>query len=179
METANKDSLLTSSQTIGPFPHEAWRWAVTAVAAELPASATLRIEGRLLDGQGQPVNDGWIEAFTPAAVGAERGATALPGFRRVPTDEQGGFVLQLTPAAAPGEPVAYITVFARGLLRHQFSAVFLADDPGLAASALLAQVEAGRRASLLAQVLTPGLAYRWDIRLQGTPSEETVFFDYA
>lgn len=177
-QQAPLDSRPTSSQTIGPFPHEAWQWAVAATA-EAPPSATLRLEGRLLDGQGQPINDGWIEAFSPAAVAAEQGASALPGFRRTPTDEQGRFVLQLTPGAAPGEPLAYITVFARGLLRHQFSAVFPADAPGLAGSGLLAQVPAERRASLLAQVLTPGQAYRWDIRLQGAPDEETVFFDYA
>jgi protocatechuate 3,4-dioxygenase alpha subunit len=41
--------------------------------------------------------------------------------------------------------VAYVTVFARGLVKHQFTAVFLEDDPALAQSALLEQVPADRR----------------------------------
>lgn len=164
------DCLLTSSQTIGPFPHEAWHWAVEASAQ--PGGAAVVITGRLLDGAGEPVSDGWIEAWAPGV--SEAGP--LPGFRRVPTDEQGEFVLRLSPVTDHGEPAAHITVFARGLLKHQFSAVFLADAPGLADSALLAQVPQARRASLLA---LPDLAtgyYRWDIRLQG--EGETVFFDY-
>ncbi|QPF73028.1 protocatechuate 3,4-dioxygenase [Roseateles sp. DAIF2] len=169
---------LTSSQTIGPFPHEAWAWAAMA---ERPASATLCIRGRLLDGQGQAINDGWIEAWSPAVLEREQGA-AMPGFRRVATDEAGAFMLWLTPTGRPGEPAAHITVFARGLLKHQHCALFLADDPGLAGSALLAQVPESRRHSLIAQVLTPGEGgpgYRWDIRLQGDAGSETVFFDYV
>jgi protocatechuate 3,4-dioxygenase beta subunit len=46
--------------------------------------------------------------------------------------------------------VAYITVFARGLVKHQFTAVFLSDDAGLSQSAILEQVPAARRATLLA-----------------------------
>ena len=167
---SDHDCLLTSSQTIGPFPHEAWHWAVEASAQ--PGAAAVVIAGRLLDGAGEPVNDGWIEAWNPGA--AEAGP--LPGFRRVPTGEQGEFVLWLSPAVDRGEPAAHITVFARGLLKHQFSAVFLADAPGLGDSALLAQVPEARRASLLALPdAVPG-HYRWDIHLQG--EGETVFFDY-
>jgi protocatechuate 3,4-dioxygenase beta subunit len=49
------------------------------------------------------------------------------------------------PQAPAGKPVAYVTVFARGLVKHQFTAVFLEDDPALAQSALLEQVPADRR----------------------------------
>ncbi|WP_349742345.1 protocatechuate 3,4-dioxygenase [Roseateles cavernae] len=168
------DCLLTSSQTIGPFPHEAWHWAVEASAqpGAVAGAVAVVIAGRLLDGAGEPVNDGWIEAWTPGV--AEAGP--LPGFRRVPTGEQGEFVLRLSPAVGHGEPAAHITVFARGLLKHQFSAVFLADAAGLADSGLLAQVPEARRASLLALPDAAPGHYRWDIRLQG--DGETVFFDY-
>ncbi|MCX2860994.1 protocatechuate 3,4-dioxygenase [Paucibacter sp. PLA-PC-4] len=167
---SDNDCMLTSSQTIGPFPHEAWRWAVEASTP--PGAAAVVIAGRLLDGAGEPVNDGWIEAWTPGAVEAG----PLPGFRRVPTGEQGEFVLRLSRAVGCGEPAAHITVFARGLLKHQFSAVFLVDTPGLAGSALLTQVPEARRASLLALPDESPGHYRWDIRLQG--EGETVFFDY-
>jgi protocatechuate 3,4-dioxygenase, alpha subunit len=159
--------MITTTQTIGPFPHEAWRWAV-----EASAGGPLRIDGRLLDGAGQPIDDGWVEAFVPGA-----------GLRRCATGALGEFSLALPagPAAAEpadptaaAEPAAWITVFARGLLKHQFSAVFLADAPGLAAAPLLAQLPAERRATLLAQ--RDGDGYRWDIHLQG--EHETVFLDF-
>ena len=168
--------MITTTQTIGPFPHEAWRWAV-----EASAGGPLRIDGRLLDGAGQPIDDGWVEAFVPGA-----------GLRRCASGAQGEFSLALPAGAAPGdparpraageparpaaaaEPAAWITVFARGLLKHQFSAVFLADAPGLDAAPLLAQLPAERRATLIAR--RDGDGYRWDIHLQG--EHETVFLDF-
>jgi protocatechuate 3,4-dioxygenase alpha subunit len=71
--------------------------------------------------------------------------------------------------------VTNITVFARGLVKHQFCAVFLADDTGLADSAILNQVPAERRATLIARKLAER-EYRWDIWMQ--TDKETVFFDY-
>lgn len=164
---------LTPSQTVGPFPHEAWQWAVAATVAN--SNAVLTIEGHLLDGDGQPVNDGWVEAWSPGSDAA--GPAAMPGFRRLPTDEQGIFTLPLAARPAPGQPAAYITVFARGLVLHQCTAVFLPDDPALAGSPLLEQVPAERRAGLIAEPTGPG-RYRWNIRLQGDAAVETVFFDY-
>jgi protocatechuate 3,4-dioxygenase alpha subunit len=70
----------------------------------------------------------------------------------------------------------YVTVFARGLVLHQFTAVFLEDDAGLAQSAILNQVPEARRATLLARRTGEG-QYHWDIRMQG--EAETVFFDYT
>lgn len=164
---------LTPSQTIGPFPHEAWQWAVTASAPSgLPA---LCIEGRLLDGDGAPVNDGWVEAWMPGEGSPSDG---MPSFRRLATDDQGMFSLALAKRPHAGEPAAYVAVFARGLGLHQQTAVFLADDAGLAEAPLLAQVQTDRRASLLAVPAGEG-RYRWDIRLQGDPVTETVFFDYC
>lgn len=163
----------TASQTIGPFAHEAWDWAVRASA--LPGTPALTIEGCLLDGAGVPVDDGWIEARVPESAVA---AGAMPGFRRLPTDAAGRFSLALAARPAAGAPAAYITVFARGMLLHQHTAVFLADDPGLADSPLLGQVPPARRASLLAEPAGPQ-CYRWTLRLQGSAADETVFFDYA
>lgn len=150
----------TPSQTIGPFPHEGWRWAFDG------GDGALLLQGHVLDGDEQPVPDAVVEAWPNGA--------ARTRFLRVPTDERGGFRLALGAPAAPGEPLAQIVVFARGLLRHQFTAVFAGDDVDLAASPLLAQVPAERRATLVAQREADG-RYRWDIRLQG--ARETVFFD--
>ncbi len=170
-------SKITTSQTIGPFPHAAWQWAADLTAADrLQTTApTLTISGVVYDGDGVPITDAQVEAWQPSAAEAEQ-AQALPGFRRVPSGEQGEFSLRLSAVArAPGEPVAYITVFARGLVKHQFSAIFLEDAPDLAQSAILEQVPACRRATLVASRVAPG-QYRWDIHLQG--AHETAFFDF-
>ena len=174
---------ISPSQTIGPFSHEGWRWAVGATdacAAALAGAATLTLRGTVRDGAGNVIDDAMIECWSPASAPAE-GALALPGFRRTPTDLEGRYQFTLSrppsgDAHNAGEPAAYITVFARGLVLHQFSAVFLDDAPGLARSELLAQVPAARRATLVARK-TGADAYEWDIHMQG--EHETVFFDYA
>jgi protocatechuate 3,4-dioxygenase alpha subunit len=165
---------ITPSQTIGPFSHEAWQWATSASSVAAPAGPAITVAGVIRDGAGAPIDDAMIEFCLPGQEAAEQG-NALPGFRRMPSDAEGGFSARL-PAPAPGQPAAYVTVFARGLLVHAFSAVFLADDPELAQSAILEQVPAERRPTLLATPAGPG-HYRWDIHMQG--EHETVFFDYA
>lgn len=168
-------SNLTTSQTIGPFPHEAWKWAVDATASTDNATAAIRIHGVIIDGDNTPINDGWAEAWLPDSMAAES-AQALPGYRRMSTDEAGSFAFTISASQIrTGKPVAYITVFARGLLKHQFTAIFLEDDPALAQSALLEQVPAARRNTLIARKQDDG-SYRWDIHMQG--DNETVFFDY-
>lgn len=170
-------SKITTSQTIGPFPHEAWHWGVDATAAVSSTASTVTISGILFDGDDTPINDGWIEAWLPTANTVEA-SHALPGFRRVPTNDQGGFSVNvsLPQTSVAGEPVMYVTVFARGLIKHQFTAVFLDDDQGLAQSAILAQVPTERRDTLIARKQADG-SYQWDIRMQG--ATETVFFDYV
>lgn len=150
----------TPSQTIGPFPHEGWRWAFDG------GEGPLVLDGRVLDGDGQPVGDAVVEAW-PSGAARDR-------FLRMPTDEQGRFRLAFASRPAPGQPLAHLVVFARGLLRHQFTAIFLADDAGLDTPPLLTQVPVARRATLLAQADGDG-RYRWDLHLQGP--QETVFFD--
>jgi protocatechuate 3,4-dioxygenase alpha subunit len=162
---------LSPSQTIGPFSHEAWHWAC---AASDSAAGAITINGILRDGDGTPINDGMIEAWSPAAAAAEEGGV-LPGFRRVASDDAGAFCLRLARPGA-GEPAALVTVFARGLVLHQFTAVFLMDDDALADSNILRQVPADRCTTLIARK-TGATSYAWDINMQG--ALETVFFDYA
>ncbi|MDB5749522.1 MAG: protocatechuate 3,4-dioxygenase [Massilia sp.] len=172
-------SKITTSQTIGPFSHEAWQWAVDAGLPDTvkATGATILVSGIIYDGDGNPINDAQIEAWTPQAAPAEPGQM-IPGFRRVPSGEQGEFSMRVSLPAQPaqGEPVMYVTVFARGLVKHQFTAVFLEDDAALAQSGILNQVPEARRGTLLARKTDDG-QYRWDIRMQG--EHETVFFDYV
>lgn len=172
----SKNSNITTSQTIGPFPHEAWAWAVTLTEKVDSSAPQIVIKGAILDGDGIPINDAWAEAWMPDSAPAEN-AHALPGYRRVPTDDAGGFSFSISQAQAPaGKPAAYVTVFARGLLKHQFTAVFLEDDPGLPRSTILEQVPASRRDTLIARKQADG-SYLWNINMQG--ERETVFFDYV
>lgn len=171
---------LTPSQTIGPFSHEAWRWACAASeAAGNSGLSTIALSGIIRDGDGTPIDDAMIETWSPAAAAAEEQAgLPLAGFRRVASDAQGRFALRLPRPAADsaGQPAAYVTVFARGLVLHQFSVVFLEDGAGLDDAAILRQVPAERRATLIAR-RSGSDTYEWDIAMQG--AGETVFFDYA
>jgi protocatechuate 3,4-dioxygenase alpha subunit len=174
---SNHDTRITTSQTIGPFSHEGWQWAVDAcAAARLETGApTIVVHGILYDGDGKPIDDAQIEAWLPEAAAAES-TQEIPGFRRTPTGRAGEFSLRLSvPPRPAGEPAAYVTVFARGLTRHQFTAVFLEDDAALDQSAILAQVPPARRDTLVARKDGDG-TYRWDIWMQ--TDKETVFFDY-
>ncbi|MUI11238.1 protocatechuate 3,4-dioxygenase [Massilia dura] len=165
---------ITTSQTIGPFSHEAWQWSVDLTANVETTAPTVTVRGVIYDGDGTPVNDAQLEAWNPHALEAEA-QVAIPGFRRVPSGEAGGFEFRLSrPADAPADaPAAFVTIFARGLVKHQFTAVFLEDAP---LSPILAQVPEARRGTLLARRQPDG-SYRWDIRMQG--DGETVFFDYT
>jgi protocatechuate 3,4-dioxygenase alpha subunit len=169
-------SKITTSQTIGPFPHEAWRWAVDLSANVESGAAKIVVKGAIFDGDGVAINDAWIETWMPDSALVES-AQAIPGYRRVPSDDEGRFSLQISQpqAASAGKPAAYVTVFARGLVKHQFSAVFLEDDAGLAQSEILGQVPQQRRNTLIARKQSDG-SYLWNINMQG--AQETVFFDY-
>lgn len=170
-------SNITPSQTIGPFSHEAWRWAFDATAAVVSNAPTITISGIIRDGDGVAINDAVIEAWLPDAAGAET-ARAVPGFRRVPSDDNGAFkiTVSLPTPATSGKPVMFVTVFARGLVKHQFTAVFLGDDAGLAQSEILLQVPENRRNTLIARKQAER-QYQWDIWMQ--TEQETVFFDYV
>jgi protocatechuate 3,4-dioxygenase alpha subunit len=82
------------------------------------------------------------------------------------------------PATADAPYIA-VGVFARGLLHHLYTRIYL---PGTADDALLSALPAERRGTLRAHedgTVAAGRAYRFDIRMQGDESEETVFLAFA
>jgi len=88
-----------------------------------------------------------------------------PAFARCPTDDDGRWRV-----VVPAVPYVAVHVFARGLLRHLSTRIYLErpdDDP------VWDGVPAERRDTLLAQLGDDG--YQFDIRIQG--ERETVFFD--
>ena len=149
---------LTPSQTIGPFFHDALRWAV----AEVPAG--VRVAGRVLDRDGKGINDALLEIWQPQW-------SAAP-LQRVYTDDNGAFAFAMPPPSGAAS-CANVTVFARGLLRELFTRVYLHPTDDASGLPLPEGVPTERRATLLARRHADG-SCRWDVRLQGPG--ETVFF---
>jgi protocatechuate 3,4-dioxygenase alpha subunit len=160
---------LTPSQTVGPFfgvglPFEKGEQIVP------PGSAgVIRIEGQVLDGNGEPVPDALLEIWQPGT-----------GFGRARTDPEGAFsFMTIKPGATPAPdgraqaPHLNVTVFARGLLRHLITRVYFPDEmEANTADPVLNLVEPARRETLIAK--SCGGVLHFDIRLQG--ERETVFF---
>jgi protocatechuate 3,4-dioxygenase alpha subunit len=152
----------TPSQTVGPFFGFALPFDDGASAAPHESDDALRFEGQVLDGIGEPVSDALVEA----SEGEQ--------FARCRTDSEGAFHFNLRrPVKGEGTPFFNITVFARGLLRHLHTRMYLPDDDGATrVDRVLQQVDESRRQTLVAR--QEGEILRFDIRLQG--DGETVFF---
>jgi protocatechuate 3,4-dioxygenase, alpha subunit len=192
---------VTPSQTVGPFfkygltPNGAYEWN-DAFTNNLVTSDTsgdrIRVEGRVFDGDGQPVPDAMLEIWQADAQGRfsdPQDKRALPnssfkGFGRCGTDPNGGFVFDtIKPGTVPdpdGKPQAphlLLAIFARGMLLQLYTRIYLGGEAANAADPVLTLVPADRRNTLIA-AREPGAGnavYRLDIHLQG--DNETVFFD--
>jgi protocatechuate 3,4-dioxygenase alpha subunit len=139
----------TPSQTVGPY----FAIALGRRGEHVLAPDGIELVGRLLDGRGDAVPDGLVEVWDAAGTRWGRCGT-----------ETGKFSF-LVPREAE---CLDVLVFARGLLRHQRTRIYLAavDDPVLAA--LLPE----ERSTLVAT--REGERLRHDIHLQG--ERQTVFF---
>jgi protocatechuate 3,4-dioxygenase alpha subunit len=90
----------TPSQTVGPF------FTIGLCRerqSEVVRGGSVRVVGRVLDGDGEPVNDALIELWQPE------------GWGRCGTDADGRFEFV---TERPAGDYADVIVFARGLLRH-------------------------------------------------------------
>lgn len=150
----------TPSQTVGPY------YSIGLARPEHePAPAGVRLRGRLLDGEEQPV-DGVVEVWDASSGRWDRSGT----------DADGGFAFTIAkpePAGADA-PRLDVYVFARGLLRHQLTRIYFPDEvEANAADEVLAALPEDGRATLVA--LPDEDCLHFDIRLQG--DRQTVFFD--
>jgi protocatechuate 3,4-dioxygenase alpha subunit len=173
---------LTPSQTVGPFFGVGLPFEKGEQIAAPGSAGAIRLEGQVLDGNGEPVPDALLEIWQPDDRGryyrvADGDAT---GFGRCRTDSEGAFSFT---TVKPGEtrapdgreqaPHLNVTVFARGLLRHLVTRMYFPDETDANASdPVLNLVEPARRETLIAK--NCGGALHFDIRLQG--DRETVFF---
>jgi protocatechuate 3,4-dioxygenase, alpha subunit len=182
----------TPSQTVGPFFGIGLPWAKGPHAVRPGTPGAIRVCGKVSDGEGAPVRDHLLETWQAdpqsrfADLHGWGGPSAVDGFRGFARcggeAEDGTYELwTLRPgrvALADGRlqaPHIDVSVFARGLLHHLVTRMYFADEPEAnAEDPVLAAVPAERRATLLAVPDDGG--YRFDIRLQGPPELETVFF---
>ncbi|HET9149606.1 MAG TPA: protocatechuate 3,4-dioxygenase subunit alpha [Alphaproteobacteria bacterium] len=189
------------SQTVGPFfayglvpePYGRKGIASNVLAANGVEGEHIRIEGRVLDGKGEPVNDALIEIWQANAHGRYRHARdardgvpldpGFTGFGRAMTDDKGVFRFEtVKPGRVPGGGNAWqaphigVTVLARGMPNHAYSRIYFSDEEKAnAEDPVLALVPPARRGTLIARREAGAAVYRFDIRLQG--EDETVFFD--
>ncbi|MEU9332621.1 protocatechuate 3,4-dioxygenase subunit alpha [Streptomyces sp. NPDC048290] len=197
IDTGRPDQVLpTPSHTIGPFYGYALPFTGGPEIAPLGHPATVTVHGYVTDGEGQPLPDALVEIWGPdpdgtmprtdgsirrdAASGgyAGRNGVEFTGWGRVATDTDGHWYVRTLRPGARGSSAPYLSVcvFARGLLVHLFTRIYLpGDDSALAADPLLAALPATRRRTLIARP-EPSGAYRFDIRLQG--EGETVFLEF-
>jgi protocatechuate 3,4-dioxygenase, alpha subunit len=153
----------TPSQTVGPFFGFALPFESGPDAVESSTLESVRIEGQVLDGAGEPVGDALVEVWTDSQ------------FARSPTDIEGAYHVTVARPGAHGRgaPHLDVVVFARGLLRHLLTRVYFPDEAQAnAADPVLNAVDSDRRSTLVARA--EGDVLRFDIRLQG--EDETVFF---
>jgi len=180
----------TASQTIGPYLRIGLTpMFVTEIAGPDVPGERITLRGRVLDGDGRPVNDALIEVWQANAEGRyahpddtqEKPLTpGFQGFGRSPTDDDGAFrFTTIKPGSASGSdgqmqaPHLAVVVFMRGLLRQLVTRVYFPGDPANATDPVLQLVPVERRATLIARPAADG-TLEWDIHLQG--ADETVFF---
>ena len=187
---------LTSSQTVGPFfaPALLREDAIRNVLTQPEtAGERIRIEGRVLDGDGEPVPDAMVEIWQANAYGrynhsADQGPAQLDatflGFGRSGTAENGSYWFEtIKPGRVPfyheqfQAPHICVTVFARGLLNHLVTRLYFEDEQTNAEDPILQCVPDERRSTLLArrETLEGIIVYRFDIVMQG--AGETAFFN--
>ncbi|WP_214411346.1 protocatechuate 3,4-dioxygenase subunit alpha [Sphaerisporangium fuscum] len=184
----------TPSQTVGPFYGYALPFAGGGDLAPAGHPGAVTIRGRVYDGAGAPIPDALLEFWQPAPDGSRTGAPGslrrdpvtgavagrtgldFTGFARVPTDADGHYALRTLPPG--GAPYISVCVFARGLLHHLYTRVYLPEPTDPETEPLLASLPPERRATLLAVPEREGV-YRFDIRLQHDGvHEETVFLAF-
>jgi protocatechuate 3,4-dioxygenase alpha subunit len=182
---------LTPAQTSGPYLSLGLAGSpVTSALVADDDPRAIRIRGRLLDGNGDPVPDGLIEIWQANAAGRyahpvdDRSEVPLEegfrGFGRSETVEDGWFeLITIKPGRVPAPdgntqaPHLVVIVHARGLLKQLVTRLYFPDEEEAnATDYVLSELDDAERASLVARAEDGSL--RFDIRLQG--DAETTFF---
>jgi len=182
----------STSQTIGPFLRIGLEWMqVEDMAPKGVAGERVSIRGRVIDGNGKPVNDAAVEIWQANSHGRYAHPEdkqdkplekTFRGYGRSLTDDDGAFRFNtIKPGRVPGPdgklqaPHLTVTIFMRGLLKHLQTRLYFPDDPANAEDPILALVPAERRSTMIARRSADD-TLEWNAVLQG--KNETVFFDF-
>jgi len=187
----------TPSQTAGPY--FSMRLAAAGdevLVADGVGGERIRIEGVLLDGEGEPIEDGLIEIWQANAGGRYRhpddGRATIDleegftGFGRAQTSfADGTFRFDtVKPGRVPdpeGElqaPHVNVIIQGRGMLRPCYTRIYFSDEEN-AHDLTLGMVPEERRHTLIArrdESFSEPAVYRITLRFHGP--DETVFFEF-
>jgi protocatechuate 3,4-dioxygenase alpha subunit len=188
----------TPSQTAGPyFSMRLGGPGENVLAGPAAPGERIRIEGTVLDGDRNHIEDAIIEIWQANAAGRYRHPQdrrddialddGFSGFGRAISDFQtGGFWFEtVKPGPVPdreGEmqaPHISVIVQARGMLNPSFTRIYFSDEPDANARDLvLTAVPERRRDTIVAQLVdaTGPKRYHIDLKFQG--DDETVFFEF-
>ncbi len=175
----------TADQTVGPFFRDGLVYPGDRELVAPGTPGSIILDGRVLDGAGDPVPDALVEIWQPDATGTivrepgsrRRRPGSFSGFGRCETDPDGWYAFTtLEPAPVREGAAAFFTVkvFARGLLAVLDTRIYV-PGPTNESDPLLAGLEPERRNTLIAVRSEPGRLSH-DIRLQG--ENETVFLAF-
>ncbi len=188
----------TPSQTVGPyFAMRLGGNEQNILAGPQAVGRRIRIEGFVLDGDRNHIEDALVEIWQADAAGHYRhaadtrdhpaGDPEFSGFGRAATDFGTGayWFETIMPGPVPepeGEhqaPHVNVVVQGRGMLNPVFTRMYFSDHAEANATDLiLAMVPAERRHTMVAELVDDGEppVYRFDIRFQG--GDETVFLEF-
>jgi protocatechuate 3,4-dioxygenase alpha subunit len=178
----------TPGQTVGPFFGYALPYPAGEQLVPYGHPGAVRLHGRILDGEDQPVPDALVEIWQADPAGQvvrqagslHRDGYTFTGWGRTPTDAVGRYSFT---TLEPGRvelgtdraPFIAMTVFARGLMHRLFTRVYRPEGEALDTDPFLLSVEVERRRTLIAR-REPDGSLGFDVRLQG--DQETVFLSF-
>lgn len=189
----------TPSQTVGPyFTMRLSSEGDNVLTTPETVGVRIRIEGRVLDGDRNHIEDALVELWQADSGGRYHHPAddrddvpvdpSFCGFGRCTSDFLTGAYSFLTikpgpvphPNGGMQAPHVSLTIQARGMLNPTFTRLYFADEQAAnAADPVLQSVPETRRATLIAELVegddSSVPTYRFDIRYQG--DDETVFFD--
>lgn len=178
------------SQTVGPYFHQGLvdfqglkgllGDRMFAPSGDVPGER-ITLFGRVLDGDGQPVEDAMIEVWQADAGGqyARSADAAFVGYSRAHTRtaDLSYRIRTVKPGSAgPGlAPRLNVWLGMRGLLTHLLTTVYFSDENNTSDPVLVLVPEERRHTLIARREETPdGAVYHLDFRIQG--EDETVFF---
>lgn len=187
----------TPSQTVGPFfTLRLYREGENVLVTPGHKDGRIVIEGRVLDGDGNHIEDALLEIWQAGRSGRYHHPDdtrdlelddGFTGFGRVISDFNTGEYRFETvkPGSVPDVEGAFqaphisLIVQGRGMLNPVYTRIYFSDEEEANRDDLILRaVPPERRHTLIAELTDDGhpKVYRFDVRFQG--DDETVFFDF-